>query len=107
MRSTILILSLLVAAFSVGAFAADSHGYDYNSRFVRNYPPGFYGMWYKAEKFVDPGLAQAIPDEGYRWDKFMSKVTDLLYPFHPIPFRWDYGSSRTFNLPDYNSNDWP
>jgi len=29
------------------------------------------------------------------------------YPFFPVPFTWDYGTGRRFNLPDYNTNDWP
>jgi len=88
---------------------------DYNQRFVRNYPPGFNGMWYYAERFIEPERTDPMVNERYRWDKFMSRITELSFPFWPIPYDWEYGTTRSdpvygtaraFNLPDYNRNDW-
>jgi hypothetical protein len=77
---------------------------DYNSRFVRNYPPGYNGMWYYAERFFDkPDKSRT---EEYRWDKFTARINNIQYPFLPHPYAWNYGDHRSFNLPDYNSNDW-
>ena len=36
----------------------------------------------------------------------MSQITNLWYPFLPVPYEWDYGTYKDFNLPNYNSNDW-
>jgi len=79
---------------------------DYNHRFVRNYPPGNHGMWYKAERFYEIQYPGVTPTETYRWDKFMSKVTEVRFPFYPIPYDWEYGNGRTFNLRNDNTNDW-
>jgi len=37
---------------------------------------------------------------------FTSRLMNINYPFLPIPYPWDYGNDRTFNLPDYNVNNW-
>jgi hypothetical protein len=80
---------------------------DYNQRFRSNYPPGYYGMWYYANRFHDRKLDNADNQyENYRWDRYMSKIIGLEFPWYPIPFDWEYGSKTNFNLPDYNSNDW-
>jgi hypothetical protein len=97
---------ILVAIFALAGFSV-CWSADYEHRFVRNYPPGFNGMWYYADRFVDnfePGKGMV---EHYRWDRFMSREMDITYPFTPIPYEWDYGTGRTFNLPDYNANNWP
>jgi hypothetical protein len=92
------------------AFVCDAG--DYDPRFVRDYPPGFYGMWWKAERFYEPidqfarGRNAQPPAELYTWDKRMSELTGIKYPFYPTPFPWDYGTGRTFNLPNYHTNDW-
>jgi hypothetical protein len=102
--SSLLAISLagLIALLLVG----ESWAADYDSRFVRNYPPGYYGMWYNAERFYEIREPGKPPEELYRWDKYMSQVTGVIYPFFPVPFAWDYGTGRTFNLPDYHTNDW-
>jgi len=92
---------IFVAASFDSAWAAD-----YDHRFIRNYPPGYYGMYYNAERFFEPVDPTKKRDETYRWDKFMSRVNELRYPFYPIPYDWDYGTNRKFNLPDYNANNW-
>lgn len=92
---------VLVMLGITGVFARD-----YNQRFVRNYPPGYYGMWYNAERFYNTTEPGTTPVEAYRWDKFMSKITDVHFPYYPIPYDWEYGSGRTFNLPNDNRNDW-
>ncbi|HMK34115.1 MAG TPA: hypothetical protein VK463_03535 [Desulfomonilaceae bacterium] len=101
MRSILLICVVMLAILvSSSCWAAD-----YESRFVRNYPPGFYGMWYDAQRF----FTELIPGqrtERYRWDALMSRETNIAFPFYPIPYDWDYGTGRTFSLPDYNANDW-
>lgn len=79
---------------------------DYNQRFIRSYPPGYYGMWYKAQRFAEPGNPGEPKEEVYAWDRFMSQVTRVFYPYQPTPFDWEYGNGRKFNLPDYNTNDW-
>ncbi len=106
MRTVNHLVAAIAATLILGFLAVSASAGDYNSRFVRNYPPGYYGMWYKAERFfeLEPKDPQAV--EQYRWDKFMSRITGVTYPFYPIPFDWDYGTGRTFNLPDYNTNDW-
>jgi hypothetical protein len=107
MRSSLLVVGLIVAGMLACWACADSWAADYNSRFIRNYPPGYYGMWYKADRFdnrkrgVDDKLV-----ETYRWDRYMTRVTGLEFPWYPIPFGWEYGTGRKFNLPNYNSNDW-
>ena len=68
--------------------------------------PRYYGMWYKADRFVNDPTTQKEMGEYYRWDRFMSDVTGVTYPFDPTPFDWEYGAGRKFNLPDYNNNDW-
>jgi hypothetical protein len=108
MRASLCICAVIVAGIMTVGVAATSWSADYNSRFIRNYPPGYHGMWYNAERFFDTKKnLSAGPMERYRWDKYMSKITNVEYPFHPIPFPWDYGTGRNFNLPNYNSNDWP
>ena len=107
MRSYYSLSILLIAALIAALWVAWAPAADYNSRFVRNYPPGFNGMWYKAGRFFDPPPTGKSGDEQYRWDKYMSRVVGVTYPFYPTPFDWDYGTGRTFNLPDYNTNDWP
>jgi hypothetical protein len=79
---------------------------DYNSRFIKNYPPGFHSMWYKAERFYKNQDPDAKTMEKYRWDKYMSRITNTSFPFFPIPYDWEYGRDRTFNLPDFNANNW-
>ncbi len=79
---------------------------DYDRRFVREYPPGYYGMYYNALRFM-PESDRSKPEvRSYDSDRSMSKLTGLTYPFVPIPYAWRYGQGRNFNLPDYNSNDW-
>jgi hypothetical protein len=84
---------------------ADCRAKDYNDRFIKNYPPGYFGMYYQAQRFIEPQGDE--PEELYRWDRYMSQTIGVTYPYMPIPYPWDYGTGRTFNLPDYNSNDWP
>jgi len=97
---------ILVAGFAMydssGAWAAA----DYNSRFVRNYPPGYNNMWYKAQRFFENTDPEVPRQERYRWDRFMSRITEVKFPFYPIPYDWEYGTGRTFNLPNSNTNDW-
>lgn len=105
MRSKSFVIALLLALVFAGSTSV-SWAKDYESRFTKNYPPGYYGMWYYAEKFYEKQMQNEIPPEIYRWDRYMSKMTDVYYPFLPIPYDWDYGTHRNFNLPDYSSNDW-
>jgi hypothetical protein len=63
-------------------------------------------MWYYADRFADK-VPEKKTLENYRWDRFMSREMNISYPFFPIPYEWDYGTGRTFNLPDYNANNWP
>lgn len=95
------IIAILLGLFIFTSIASAT---DYNSRFVRNYPPGYNGMWYYAERFFDKPPAPR--SEEYRWDKFTSRLMNINYPFLPIPYPWDYGNDRTFNLPDYSVNNW-
>ncbi len=107
MLSTRFISVLILAAFLALSCFSVGWSADYDHRFIRNYPPGFNGMWYYADRFVDrvePGKGMM---EHYRWDRFMSREMNISYPFVPIPYEWDYGTGRTFNLPDYNANNWP
>jgi hypothetical protein len=106
MRFRLLSLSLFLVALTFAVNAAETSAQDYEERFVRNYPPGYYGMWYKSERFVDDPTSEKVLGEYYRWDTFMSALTGVVYPFNPAPFDWEYGAGRKFNLPDYNSNDW-
>ena len=107
MRSRIILITVIGAiAFMMVALSSVWAG-DYEQRFVRNYPPGYYGMWYYAERFFDTHRDGKSREEDYRWDKYMSKGLGLHYPFLPVPQAWDYGSQRDFNLPDYSRNDWP
>ena len=114
-----LLLMVIGLLFSSACPYSQAAG-DYDSRFVRNYPPGYHGMWYYAERFwkYDPIDQESSPERS-RWDRFMSRLTDTVFPFWPIPYDWDYGTGpvryngertsgegRTFNLPNYNSNDW-
>lgn len=106
MRSiSILIIAVLVGLFVVSSVTPSSAS-DYNAKFMRNYPPGYHGMWYKAERFWQPKDPEDPAQERYRWDLFMSRITGVIYPFLPVPYAWDYGTGKKFNLPDYNSNDW-
>lgn len=107
MRLTVFLISLLCVLILSPSCIEPSFAEDYNARFVRNYPPGFYGMWYKAERFFEKKEKGKLPEELYRWDQYMSHLTGVYYPFFPIPFTWDYGTGRRFNLPVYNTNDWP
>ncbi|MFH1115385.1 MAG: hypothetical protein V1792_15870 [Pseudomonadota bacterium] len=106
MRSRPYITALVLASLFTAASISLSRAGDYEQRFVRNYPPGYYGMWYYAERFNEKQNEQDMPPETYRWDRYMSKITDVYFPFFPIPYDWDYGTHRKFNLPDYSSNDW-
>ena len=96
-------LALCLAVAAISAVQAK----DYESRFIRNYPPGYNGIWYYADRFVFHDNRQDPAQEKYRWDRFMSRATNIEFPFYPIPYNWEYGTGRTFNLPDYNTNDWP
>lgn len=103
-------LGIFFAATLLGLWSlsgACSWAGDYESRFVRNYPPGYYGMYYFAQRFFEKPAPPGEKLQSYRYDKEMSKNMEIEYPFYPIPYPWDYGTGRTFNLPDYNSNDWP
>ncbi|MDQ7782227.1 MAG: hypothetical protein RDU20_05085 [Desulfomonilaceae bacterium] len=106
MRSRPYIVALVLACLFVAACISVSWARDYEPRFVRNYPPGYYGMWYYAERFDEKQDPQIVPQETYRWDKYMSRITDVYFPFFPIPYDWDYGTHRRFNLPDDTTNDW-
>jgi hypothetical protein len=106
MRSRPYIVALVLTSLFVVACVSVSWARDYEPRFVRNYPPGYYGMWYYAERFYEKKNREALPPESYRWDRYMSKITDVYFPFLPIPYDWDYGTHRSFNLPDYSTNDW-
>jgi len=101
MRSILLLFIVILVILTSSVCQAA----DYDSRFVRNYPPGYYGMWYDAERFSSEGIP-GVKTERYRWDMLMSRETNLTFPFYPIPYDWDYGTGRTFNLPDYNANNW-
>jgi len=107
MRSVHHLSILLIAVLIAAMWVAWAPAADYNSKFVRNYPPGFNGMWYKAERFFEPPPVLKRGVEIYRWDRYMSNVVGLHFPFYPTPFDWDYGTDRTFNLPNYDRNDWP
>ena len=107
LHRTLLAIILILTAGMIAFPATESYSSDYNPRFARNYPPGFYGMWYYAERFYDKKTEGEVPEELYRWDGYMSRVTNVYFPFKPIPFPWDYGTGRKFNLPNYRSNDWP
>ena len=106
MRSNRYSASLVVAGFLILAGFSLASARDYESRFIRNFPPGYNGMWYDAERFVHADDRQNKTQEKYRWDRFMSSVTGITFPFYPVPFAWDYGNTEKFNLPDYNTNDW-
>ncbi len=101
-----LIALLLVLGIGLMASSACWGIEDYNDRFVKNYPPGFNSMWYKAQRFYKNLDPESRGIEKYRWDKYMSRITNTFYPFFPIPYDWEYGSDRTFNLPNYNANNW-
>ncbi|MFC1834830.1 hypothetical protein ACFL2Q_08865 [Thermodesulfobacteriota bacterium] len=106
MRSFLCLMALFLACLLATSVTSDSWAKDYNARFMRNYPPGYYGMWYYAKRFFEIKKEGKQPEEDYRWDKYMTRITGMIYPFYPIPHGWDYGNYRKFNLPDYNSNDW-
>jgi len=97
----VLSVALALACVSISAAA------DYDARFMRNYPPGYYGMWYYADRFTEKEVPDKVPEELWRWDKYMTRITELQFPFFPIPYDWEYGTGRTFHLPDYNANNWP
>jgi hypothetical protein len=101
MRPILLVFILILVILASSLCKAS----DYDGRFIRSYPPGFYGMWYDAQKFDSEGVP-GVKSERYRWDKLMSQETHITFPFYPIPYDWDYGTGRTFGLPDYNSDDW-
>jgi hypothetical protein len=106
MRVIPYIMALFVVGLLILSFSQVSWAQQYNDRFIRSFPPGYYGMWYYADKFREREPEDETPREYYRWDKYMSRVTGITYPFSPKPYNWTYGSKRTFNLPDYNTNDW-
>lgn len=105
MRWVSSIIALVCSVILMCTAVPTSWAADYHQRYIRNYPPGYHGMYYYAERFfdTDPNLKYEVI---YRWDDFMSRVTEIRYPFHPIPYDWEYGKTRNFNLPDYNANDW-
>jgi hypothetical protein len=107
MRSILCFFLLILGSSLLFGAATPKFASDYNSTFMHNYPPGFYGMWYYAERFYHPRKADKPVAEPYLWDKYMSRVTGLHFPFNPTPFDWEYGSRTTFNLPNYNRNIWP
>ena len=107
MRPFSCIAVLVLAICVIAGTVSSSWARDYESRFMRNYPPGYYGMWYYAERFSEPQDHQTAPEESYRWDRYMSRITGLRFPFLPVPYDWDYGTWQNFNLPHYNTNDWP
>ncbi len=106
MRSPSLLLLVVIGVLFIASAASLVWGKDYDPRFIRNYPPGYHGMWYYAQRFFDPVVEDKPPEERYTFDKFMGHVTGVTYPFFPVPFEWDYGTTRKFNLPDYNANNW-
>lgn len=107
MRSKTLIAILVMSGMALMVSVEQGFSKDYNSRFVRNYPPGYYGMWYNADRFHDRKTNESgVPVERYRWDSYMTRIVELDFPWRPIPFDWEYGSNRDFNLPNYNTNDW-
>jgi hypothetical protein len=99
-------LVIVIAACAAMCLASPSWGTDYNSRFIRNYPPGYHGMWYNAQRFHETNRENKNREEFYTWDKFMGHLTGVTFPFLPVPHDWDYGTWCKFNLPDYNTNDW-
>ena len=107
MRLNRYVFLLIVAGFLMVAWFSCATAAEYESRFIRNFPPGYNGMWYYADKFVHADDRENKTQEKYRWDRFMSRVTGVTYPFYPVPFAWSYGTTEKFNLPDYNTNDWP
>ena len=107
MRSILCLFLLILASSFFFCTAGPAAASDYNSTFMRNYPPGYYGMWYYAERFQHPLKTGKAVGESYNWDKYMSRVTGLHFPFNPTPFGFEYGSRTNFNLPDYNRNIWP
>jgi hypothetical protein len=102
---SLIVITLIVVCVALCA-ASPTWSKDYNSRFIRNYPPGYHGMWYYAERFFDTYRENTNNKEYYAWDTFMSQLTGVRYPFMPAPYAWDYGTYRKFNLPDYNTNNW-
>ena len=107
MRFILSFFLLILASSFLGPVATPTFASDYNSSFMHNYPPGYYGMWYYTERFYHPRKDDKAAAEQYNWDRYMSRVTGLRFPFNPIPFDWEYGSRTTFNLPNYNRNIWP
>ncbi|MEW6350656.1 MAG: hypothetical protein AB1646_16465 [Thermodesulfobacteriota bacterium] len=103
-RLMLVLLSLVALFVVVGAPSAAEK--DYEDRFMRSYPPGYHGMWYKADRFWEDISTERELGEYYRWDKYMSALTGMTFPFNPAPFDWEYGAGRKFNLPDPNANDW-
>jgi hypothetical protein len=101
-KPAVFIFVLIMMSFGSLIWASE----DYFPRYIRNYPPGFNSMWYQAERFHSKIGEIPRGSEKYRFDRHMSRVTGLSYPFFPVPYDWDYGTGRTFNLPDYNRNDW-
>lgn len=68
MRPICFLLTVLCALVFVISWPGPSAATDYNSRFIHNYPPGFYGMWYKAERFFEKKEKGKIREELYSWD---------------------------------------
>lgn len=73
---------------------------------IRHYPPGYYGSGYYSQSFF-PQPSPLGGKDPFKWDKFMSRELGIEFPFHPIPYTWDYGTGLTFNFPDLNANNWP
>jgi len=109
------LLIIVIASLFLSGHSLSMAG-DYNPKFVRNYPPGYNGMWYYAQRFQETDkTTDRTATEKYRWDRYMSRTTELAFPYFPIPYEWDYGTDRSgpltrtyrsFNLPDYGRNDW-
>jgi hypothetical protein len=107
MRSNGYLVAMMLAICLAACAASVAQAKDYDSRFLKNFPPGYNGMWYYGDRFVFHDNRDDPTQEKYRWDRFMSRSVNIEYPFYPIPYDWEYGAGRTFNLPDYNTNDWP
>jgi hypothetical protein len=106
MRWFCLIVAAVAAVVSIPPAFDGAWAQDYHSRFMRNYPPGYHSMWYRAHRFEDIQHPDPAMREPYVWDKYMAQLTGVRYPFRPSPYAWDYGTGRTFNLPNYRDRDW-
>jgi hypothetical protein len=106
MRSKLYSIAIVMAALLTVLAASTVDARDYESRFIRNYPPGYHGMWYYTQRFFHQDDPQDRLQDKYRWDLYMSRITNVTFPYLPVPYGWEYGTVEDFNLPDYNSNDW-